>query len=168
VPAYRLDLVKEGYAEGLTGTPGALEMFRQEPGEAIEKARYERRPALMAADSGLHALLSAHFAEILAGQRLKFRFVVSSSLDVFRFRAWRMDDTKFEGRPAVKIRVEPDSFLNWLSAPIELTYEPDLRKLVEYQGVSNVRDPVTHKQYNVHVFYYSTPPADAPKLPAGY
>jgi len=169
VPAYRLDLLIEGYSEGVTGKPGALAMFRQEGrGAKFETASYDGQPGLLAADSGLHPLIRAHFPELMAGNKVKFRLVVSGSLDVFRFRARRIGDTTFEGRPAVQIELEPDSLLSWLTKPLELVYEPERRKLVDYRGISNVRDPVTHKQYNVHIAYYSTPPADAPKLPPGY
>jgi hypothetical protein len=169
VPDYRLELLTEGRVEGVRGAPGALEMFRQEgKGRPLEVEQYGGRPSLLAADAGVHPLIRDHFAELAAGNPLKFRLLVCGSLDVFRFRAWRAGDATFEGRPVVRIRVEPDSLLNWLSAPIELTYDPERRKLVEYQGQSNIRDPLTHKQYNVHILYSSTPPADAPKLPPGY
>ena len=84
---------------------------------------------------------------------------------MYRFRAQRIGAARFEGRPAVLIRVEPDSLLRWLVPSLELTYEPDERKLVEYHGVSNLHDPATGKAYNVRIIYPSKPPADAPPIP---
>jgi len=53
----------------------------------------------------------------------------------------------------VRFRVEPDSLLRWMVDPLELTYEPAQRKLVEYHGVSNLHDPATGKAYNVRIIY---------------
>ncbi len=90
---------------------------------------------------------------------------MAGNLDEFDFRARKVGDATFEGRPAVHIRVEPDSLLRWLVDPLDLTYEPVERKLVEYRGLSNIHDEATGKPYNVRIIYPTVPPADAPPLP---
>lgn len=165
VPVYRLDLTQEGYMEGITGNGEKIEMTRQSgPREDIETATV-KRDGLMVADSGFHSFLSAHFAELMSGQTLRFRFAVAGNLDSFKFKGKRIADTTFEGKPAVRFLVELDSLLNLLGGPLEVTYDPEKRKLLEYRGVSNVHDPRSGKAYDVRIAYYSTPPADAPKLP---
>jgi hypothetical protein len=168
VPLYRLDLkARGGYMESIVAlTPERIEMAKQNYGaRGIERASI-RRPAMVAADSGFHAYIREHFAELLAGGPVPFMFAVAGNLDAYKFRARRIADTTFEGRPAVRFRVEPDSLLRWLVDPLELTYEVERRKLLEYRGISNIHDPATGKAYNARIIYPSTPPADAPALPA--
>lgn len=168
VPLYRLDLAADGYAEGITGlTADRIEMIkRTESGGELRRASLPL-PATVAADSGFHAFLRDRFAELMAGRTVNFVFAVAGSLDTFRFRARRIGDVEFEGQPAVRLRVEPDSVLRWLVDPLELTYDPAQRRLLEYRGVSNIHDPATGKAYNARIVYPSSPPADAPALPAG-
>jgi hypothetical protein len=168
VPLYQLDLkTRGGYMESIVAlTSDRIEMAKQAYGaRSIERASI-RRPAAVAADSGFHAYVREHFAELLAGGAVPFTFAVAGNLDAYKFRARRIADTTFEGRPAVRFRVEPDSLLRWLVDPLELTYEVEQRKLLEYRGISNIHDPATGKAYNARIIYPSTPPADAPALPA--
>jgi hypothetical protein len=168
IPVYRLDLkARGGYMESITAvTAQTIEMAKRGyDGKAGREVI--RRSGRIAADSGFHVFIREHFAELLAGQPLNFVFAVAGNLDAYKFRARRLADTTFEGRPAVRFRVEPDSLLRWLVDPLELTYEVDQRKLLEYRGISNIHDPATGKAYNARIIYPSQPPADVPPLPGG-
>lgn len=169
IPLYRLDLkARGGYMESITGLSAErIEMAKQGYGAKGVETRSVRRPAFVAADSGFHVFIREHFAELLEGRRVNFVFAVAGNLDAYKFRARRLPDTTFEGQPAVRFRVEPDSLLRWIVDPLELTYEVDQRRLLEYRGVSNIHDPATGKAYNARIIYPSAPPADAPALPAG-
>lgn len=165
VPVYRLDLTKEGYMEGITDNKDQIVMTKKSgPGKETETEAVKKE-GLMAADSGFHTFLVAHFAELMAGQAVKFRFVAAGNLDTFKFRAKRITDTTFEGKPAVRFLVEADSMLRLFAGPLEVTYDPEQKKLLEYRGISNIHDPASGKAYNTRIAYYSTTPADAPKLP---
>lgn len=169
VPVYRLDLTSRGgYMESITGlTPQTIEMAKQGYGEKSVERASVKRPSAVAADSGFHVFIREHFPRILARETVSFVFAVAGNLDAYKFRIKRLDDTTFEGRPAIKLRVEPDSLLRLLVDPLELTYEPGDRKLVEYRGISNVHDPATGKAWNARIVYPTRPPADAPALPEG-
>jgi hypothetical protein len=167
VPLYRLDLTsKGGYMESITAvTAGTIDMARQDHGATkVEKVTLKRK-GLMTADSGFHSFIRDHFKELLAGDTVEFSFAVAGNLDSFKFRAKKTGETTWEGKPAVTLKIEPDSLLRFLVDPLALTYEPTERKLVEYRGVSNIHDEVTGKPYNVRVIYPSAKPADAPALP---
>lgn len=168
VPVYRLDLRYSGYWESITGlTPGRIEMSRRDGAKAEVETASIGRPARVAADSGFHVFLREHFAELQAGKTVSFVFAVAGKLDSFKFRAKKVGDASFEGKPAVKLRVEADSLLRLVAPELELLYDPGERKLLEYRGVSNLHDPATGKAWNARIIYPATPPADAPPLPAG-
>jgi len=163
IPLYHLTLSGSGYEEGISAiSADKIQMFkRHAAGEAMETASADRAAA-MAADSGFHAYITNHFAELMAGQTIAFKLVVAGNLDAFKFRIKRIDDTTFEGAPAIRLRVEPDSLLRFVVDPLELSYEPKAKKLLEYRGIANVHD-ANGKAYTARIDYYSKPPADAPK-----
>lgn len=167
VPVYRLELTAaRGYMESITAvTSERIEMARQDHGKTELETVSLKRKGLMTADSGFHSFIRDHFAELQAGQTVEFRFAVAGNLDAFRFRAKKTGETTWNGVPAVTLRVEPDSLLRFLVDPLELVYEPKVRKLLEYRGVSNLHDEVTGKPYNTRIIYPEAKPADAPALP---
>jgi hypothetical protein len=169
VPVYRLQVeAGGGYTEGVADIDATrVVMFRQRYGEKETKTVTIARPAVVTADSGFHTFLRAHFDELMSGAVVPFHFAVPGSLDAFKFRARRVDDGSFEGRDVVRFKVQPDSLLRLVVDPLEISYDPDRKRLVEYRGVSILPDPVTHKTYDVRIAYYSQPPADAPPLPKG-
>ena len=163
IPLYRLELsARGGYSEGISAVGEKIELFRQDYGEAAPRKALVDQRLPMTADSGFHSFLRAHFEELLEGKVLEFRFAVAGYLDVFKFRAKRVEDSSFEGKPAVRLRVEPDSLLSLLGKPLEISYEPGERRLVEYRGISNIHDPATGEPFDVRIAYYKKKPADAP------
>lgn len=165
VPVYRLDLPKDGYFEAITVVGERIEMARRSArGKPVKTASVARTPPICG-DSGFHACLYDNFATLLAGKPLNFLFAVAGNLDSYRFRAQRIADGTFDGQKVVRFRVEPDSALRFFVDPLEVSYEPEKRKLVEYRGVSNLHDPATGKPYVARIAYYAQPPAAAGKLP---
>lgn len=167
VPVYRLDLnTGGGYVEGITAV-SAERIEMQKKGYGANKVRTAsiKRRGAMAADSGFHSFLRDHFADLLAGKTLHFTFAVSGELDTFKFRAKRIADGTFEGKPAVRLLVEADSLLRWLADPLEIMYDPAERRMLEYHGISNLHDPRTFEPYNVRIIYPSARPSDVPPLP---
>jgi hypothetical protein len=167
VPLYRLELsAGGGYVEGITAIgDDAIEMEKKGYNSTkVRKASVTRR-GTMVADSGFHSFLRDRFEDLVAGKAVPFTFVVSGELNTFKFRARRIADGTFEGKPAVRLQVEPDTLLRLLADPLEVLYEPTERKLLEYRGISNLHDPRTFEPYSVRIIYPSTPPADAPPLP---
>lgn len=168
VPVYEIVMNYNGYREGISAVGETAEMFRQNDAQAKpERKSVPLRKQDMTADSGFHSLLRARFDELMQGKNVDFSFVVAGSLDTFKFRARKTADTQFDGAPAVKIEAELNSWLSLMAGPLKLIYEPRERRLLEYRGMSNIHDPKTGKPYeSVRIIYPSTPPADAPKLPA--
>ena len=167
VPLYQLDLATGGgYMEGVKAiTEDGIELQKQGYGSKKVRTKWVKRRGAVAADSGFHMFLFDRFADLLAGKTVEFTFAVSGELDTFKFRARRIGDATFEGKPAVRLRIEPATWLRFLVDPLEVLYEPTQRKLVEYRGISNLHDPKTFEPYVVRIIYPSKRPADAPPLP---
>lgn len=163
IPTYRLEQDYDGYVEGVGKVGDEIEIYKQSNrNETMETGSVDKEP-LMAADSGFHSFIRAHFDELMNGRTLSLRLVVAGQLDAYQFRLRKTGDTQFEGKPAISIVAEPDSLLRLFVDPLQLTYDPADKKLLEYQGVSNLHDPATGKIYEARIVYASKPPAGAPK-----
>jgi hypothetical protein len=162
VPVFRLTL-GEGYAEGISDNGDPIVVTRESGGK-MKSAKIGKQ-GLIAADAGMARLLRAHLDSLQRGETLAFRVVAPSRLDAYRFRARRVADAAFEGKPAVRIQVEMDSMLKLVAGPLFFTYDPATLKLLEFRGVTNIRDPKTGEDFRVRISYYSVPPKEAPKLP---
>ena len=165
IPLYRLDVKNVHYSEGISKiTADKVYMFKQNSDDSTpEQASIDRKPD-MAADSGFDSLIQAHFAQLLDKKPVDFPLAVAGKLDYYNFTISRLKDGTFEGKRAVRFKVELDSLLRLIAGkPLILTYDPDSKKLLEYRGISNLYDPKTNKPYSVRIDYYSKPPADAPR-----
>lgn len=160
VPVFRLSLPGQNYAEGIREVGDRATLFRSRDGKAEEKQL--KVSEQMAADSGFHTLLRDNFERLMAGENARFKLLVAGNLDAFSFRARKVGDTEVDGERAVHLRVEPDSLLRLLVDPLELFYEPGERRLLEYRGISNIRDPRTGDPYMARIVYPKNPPSGAP------
>ena len=163
VPVYRLEMTREGYVEGITDNAGAIAMLRQRPGSAPETESLPKE-GLLAADAGLMRLLQANFDKLSAGETVNFRVIAPSRLSAYKFKAKRIDDTTFEGKPASRVQVDMDSMLKLFAGPLIFTFDRD-RHLCEFRGPTNVRNPATGKDYAVRLAFYSRLP-EGVTLPA--
>lgn len=163
IPVYRMELFGGRYVEGIESVAADhVVAFRQDLGELDRRREKVAYAAPAAADSGFHALIRRDLPSLLGGGRTRFAFIVAGALDQFRFRVGRAGDARFEGRPAVRLRAEPDTLLRWLVDPLDLTYDPANGQLLEYRGPTNLRDPLTGEGYDVRISFFAAPPADLP------
>lgn len=164
IPTYRFEMPGLDYVEAITDSRGPITMRRQKGDRVATEQLPKREP--MCADSGFHSLLVDRFGALMAGQTVAFRMAVAGSLDAFKFKVRRIDDTRFEGRSAVRFRVDLDSLLGLLVDPLVLTYDPQTRRLLEYRGLSNVLDPSSGDAYVVRIAYYAETPPEVATLPS--
>lgn len=165
IPVYRLDEPDVHYVESITAVSAErVELLKESVKHGRQTDTIERETKTpMAADAGFDSLLIDNFPALLAGQTLSFKLVVAGKLDVYSFRARKLGDVQFDGKPAVQLKVEPDSLLRFAVAPLVLTYDPANKRLLEYRGLSNIIDPATQKVYSARIIYPEKPPEGAPK-----
>lgn len=160
VPLYRMDMLA-GYGSALRGLGDPLRVSRTVDGRTTE-AELARAPA-MCADVGAYVFLRDHFDELTAGRTLAFRFAVVNRLASYRFRARRSAAATVDGRPGMVVRLEPDSLLRLVAGPVEMTLDLQDRRLLEFRGPSNLRDPRGGDARPVRIVYPEAPPPGAPR-----
>ena len=165
VPEYELSVKTNGYVEGIRRIDDTtIELKRQKPGEESAETKTISHDATACADSGFDAYLRQNWDRALSGKKLKFDFIAAGRLADYGFKAKRIDDTTFEGKPAVRFEVSLASFLGVFVDSLELTYDPDSKKLLEYRGIGNMPGE-DDKVYPVRVSYFSQRPDDLPPAP---
>lgn len=165
VPVYRLDLSKEGYTEGITDNGATIVMSRQLPSDEKPETGSVKKEGLVAAEIGVPKLLVSHFENLIRGETLNFRIAATKRLGSYKFRARRIEDTTFEDKPAVRIQLDMDSMLKMFAGPLVFTFDPEQKRLKEFSGITNVRNPANGEDYKIRVAYFTHPPKDAGKLP---
>lgn len=163
IPIYRLDQFNAGYIEGISKIGEEIELFKQESRKTKLKTDSVEAKAEMAADSGFHSYIRAHFDALMKGETVGFTLIAAGQLDAYHFRLRKTGETTFADKPAVTIVAEPNSLLRYLVDPLDIIYDPATKKLLEYRGISNIHDPATGDPYITRIVYSSAPPADAPK-----
>jgi hypothetical protein len=163
VPAYRMEQYDIGRIEAITDNGDPIQMLLKLKADKPEKTGSIPKKPMMTADSGFHMFIRAHFDELMRGDVVKFAFAVPAEFSQFKFKMQRVEDTTFEGKPAVRVKVAPATLLSFIVDPLELTYEQSSKRLLEFRGISNVHDPQTGKAHVVRITYASQPPEDAPK-----
>nr|HNH29964.1 hypothetical protein [bacterium] len=98
-----------------------------------------RVPEPAVIDAGFHFFIEQHWSALLNGETKTFYFVAPSQLDYFSFRVYKSGETQNGGRTAYQLTMDIDNFLLRLFVdPIRLTYDPESRKLIGYEGISNI------------------------------
>ncbi len=160
IPLYEYSLPAQGYAEGITAIDTKVTLTKTSDGKTKTEQVDKKDP--ITGDSGFHNFLLAHFQPLIDRQTVAFTFIAAGNLDSYKFRARRIDDARFEGKPAARFKVEANSLLRLVAPDLEVSYDPDTQRLLEYRGPSNVINPDTGKVFDARIAYYSEPPADAP------
>jgi hypothetical protein len=147
VPRYRMDLPTQRYAEGITEVGSDVAVFKLDQGQEQRK-RLPLAKGRVAADSGFNQLLLDQMPAIKAGETVAFVLIVPGKADQYQFRARKRSEPSPPSEAArLRVTVEPDSLLRWVVSPIELVYNMEGTRLLQYTGLSNVLDPATGQVY---------------------
>lgn len=141
-PSFRMEMKAVRYREGLQPTAEGLRAFVLPVGERRERGDIVPGGEDLVVDAGFDRLIEQRLADLKAGKRLTFRFLVPSRLEAYAFRAKMVERTRVLGQPALHVRMEPANvFLRWLADPVDVFYHWEAGRLLRYEGPSNLRRP---------------------------
>lgn len=140
-PAFELADQRSGYVEGMRRDGERLEAYyRAATGEPL-RSKALPEDARIVADAGFDRYIEENWDAFLAGETRRIDFLVPSRLDSLRFRVARHAEGETAGRPTVTLRMQPDSaVLRAFVDPIDVVYDRETRALLEYRGLSNLKD----------------------------
>ena len=137
-PAFRLEDHRSGYREGLRRDAAPALFFRPDAGTA-ERSAPLSSPGLVA-DAGFDEFIRLRWSRLIAGQTLPLEFAVPSRLRSMAFSVSRAGETMLAGEKAWVFRLKLDGLLGWLVPAIEVSYGQKSRRLLRFEGLSNLRD----------------------------
>ena len=105
------------------------------------------------ADGGFDPFIKDNWNDLMAGKKIKFKFYAPSQLDSFNFYVAKTKTAEYEGRPSLFVKMELDNLLlNIFIAPIYITYDIATKRIVFYEGISNINNS-QGKSYTVKLTY---------------
>lgn len=139
IPAFKTVHTHGGFVEGLEYRDDGLYLFHQKDGEEMQSKTIKARDN-MAADAGFNNYVYQHFEQINNDDTVKFYFVAPNHLTAVKFKAQKTGTREIEGLEVVDFKVAISSFLSLFVDPLLVSYNPETRNLIEYRGLSNIRD----------------------------
>jgi len=144
-PAFRFEDARLGYGEGLRRRGDAGELWvRPGPGEAERSAPAEL--AGLVADAGFDEFIRRRWQPLLAGEAVPFEFAVPSRLERLDFRLRHLGSEAMDGGTAEVFRLRLGGWLGWLAPHIDVAYDRESRRLLRFEGLSNLREDDGQRQ----------------------
>lgn len=131
---------RDGYREGAR-REGArwLIYVRKRTGAPMDTGLLAARQD-MVIDAGFDAYVREHWAQLAGAARLGIAFVVPSRLDYLNLQLGAARDTRLGDVAVRQLRLSLGGWLGALAPTIDLTYALDGRRLLRFDGISNIRD----------------------------
>lgn len=165
IPLYRLEVADTQYADGVSRvTARAVHVFRKRNRTArLRRAKINRTDNLVAG-AGLQNFIRRHFVALSGGRRMKIRLVEPGRLRAFSYTISRLRSGICGGEKVVRFKVDRSSVLRfWAGHPMIFDVMPASRRICQYRGMSDLRNPKTGQPYRVRIDYSKRPPVGVPK-----
>jgi len=151
--SYTFRDIRGQYEDGAKVTADQIWLFRKKSPEADIEEKYLPRKENQIVGQGFHQFILENLESIARGRIFHVLLVLPSRLDHFEFR---IRTRKIEG-DTVYIRLEIDNWFLRLFAPhVDADYSLQTRRLLRYQGISNLTDASgKHKEVTITYSYES-------------
>jgi hypothetical protein len=151
-PSFQLEDARSGYREGAERTDEGLRVAWTAPGKAEAAALLP--PGPLVADAGFDEWVRAAWDPLTRGQPQSMQFLVPSRLRAYRFEVSPVDSDDPSLR-AFQLRL--GGWLGWLAPSIYVAYDAQTRRLVRFEGLSNLRDDAGDAPLKVRIEFPDSP-----------
>jgi len=152
LPQYRYQDLRSGYEDGVEIRSDTVVVFRKpsasKPREDVEIAI---SPQLVSGQ-GFNHLVRNSLEELISAGPLHVKLILPTRLDYFQFRArFREATDQF-----VKVRFEIDNWiLRLFASHLDLVYEKKTKRLIRYEGISNIEDSTGRHPFVMITYQYT-------------
>jgi hypothetical protein len=154
-PDFDYEDARDGYREGVRTEQGARRVFVRENAQAALETRPLPASADGVLDAGFDAFVRGHWQDLAAGRDPHLDLLIPSRFEYLPFALSGVHDTTWDGEPARQFKMRLAGWYGFAVPGIDLTYDRAGR-LMEFDGVGNVRD-AAGKNQSVRIVF----PADA-------
>jgi hypothetical protein len=137
-PAFRYDDSRSGYEEGLRDDHVRTVFVRPAARDAEKSAPLSSNQ--LVADAGFDEFVRSQWQELVAGKAVPLDFAVPARLGSMGFVVRRVGQAQVAGEPAWVFRLRLDGIIGWLAPHIDVSYGQQSRRLLRFEGLSNLRD----------------------------
>lgn len=141
LPEFDMVDARLGYREGFSAKGATREVYVQEIGESeLERETFDKIPEDLVGDAGFDGFVQDHWDQLIAGETLRFKFLVPSRLDYMDFKVRQVREESIADRPVRVFRLALGGLLGLIVSGIDVSYDSQSRMLMRFEGLSNVRD----------------------------
>ena len=140
-PDFRLEDLRTGYVEGAAAVPGGYRFFTRQDRDGAMEEKVLAIPDPAVIDGGFDYFIRDNFDRLARGEWMPVNFGAANRKDFFRFNIYKTAESEADGRRVMLLQVEANNvILKQLVDPIKLVYDVQSRRLLSFQGVSNIND----------------------------
>lgn len=137
-PAFAFDDRRSGYREGLRQGAKPTLFFRANAGASERSALLDGQT--LVADAGFDEFIRQQWTPLIAGKALPLAFAVPSRLRSMEFSVSRAGTAMIAGEKAWVFRLKLGGLLGLVAPSIDVSYGQLSRRLLRFEGLSNLRD----------------------------
>lgn len=138
-PDFELRDARSGYVEGVRGDHGARHVFMRTSDAGIERSAAIDADDNLIVDAGFDAFVRDRW-DAIGSSPLTVSFVVPSRLEAMRFRLRHVGEERLGTFAAQRFRLSLASWYGGLLPHVDAIYDTASRRLLRYEGISNLRD----------------------------
>jgi hypothetical protein len=145
--------IRAQHQDGAKVAVDRIWLYRKQSPEADIEEKYLAKEEGQIVGQGFHQFIVHNLKRIAQGEVFQIRLVLPSRLDQYEFRILKRE---IKG-DTLSIRLEIDNWLLRLFAPhVDAEYDLKTRRLLRYEGISNLEDAVgKHKKVTITYSYES-------------
>lgn len=161
VPDFDFLDARDGYREGVRSQAAGREVYVQLNAKSPLEHQPMRMPPGAVIDAGFDAFVRSHWAALSQGDSVKVPFLIPSRKDYLDVKIADARDAVVDGRPVRRLRMKLAAWYGFALPNIDLAYERDGSRLVEFQGIGTIRD-AQGRQLDVRIVFPADLRKDAP------
>ena len=160
-PAFALEDRRARYREGMRRLGAGVELYAQARADAAERvARLPRAPAVV--DAGFDEFVRAHWPQLAAGQVLPLQFALPARGRALSFQVQKLRQARIAGEEAEVFRLRLGGLLGLVAPHIDVAYAARSRRLLRFEGLTNLRDAGGKRQFEARIDFPAPPRPAAP------
>lgn len=151
MPTYSFKDLRFSKVNGVTATTDDIEMFTQGGKDEKMKKKTAGFKTDMIGGQGFHYFIQDHLEKLSKNETVKTKFVLPGALDYYSFAIKKSDKKKVKDTE-IYLVMKLDSLLSVFISPIYMTYDIPSKRLMGYEGESNLQDD-KEKALDVDITY---------------
>ncbi|HFF6187630.1 hypothetical protein [Stenotrophomonas maltophilia] len=157
---YSLEDRRSGQTAEIEAVSGAVSVAWKEDAASPLRQRRLDLPQDAVIDAGFDAAVRLHWAALMKGERLSLPFLVPGRQRYFPVQVRHTGTLRWQGIDAQSIEVSLDTWYGGIAPRLSLVYASADRRLLEFNGTSNLRD--ARGIYPQVTVRFGSPPAQRP------